>query len=210
MKDVKCELSEENSSKEVCEIQRLLRDAKESVVSLEALVNKFMPLILKAAKYYCVSSDILPDAISEGSLAFIRCIEKYPLDSPIPFPYYAKRAVYSHIRYYCSKEITRHDNTISIHSPVNGCDDITLEDTISSEEGLEDEFFRRSSFLEIIDYIQNLNDLEREVLERHYFLGHSLKKISEDLGYSYRGIKYAKSRGIKLLQSEFEGEGKYI
>lgn len=182
----------------------LIKNAKEDVHSLEILIKKFNPLILKCANIYCAGSYLYLDAVSEGTLALIKALRKYPLDSKIPFPYYAKRAVYSHIKYYTSKEITRIENLISIDSEIKGNENITIEDTLSSEETLEDEFFKKYSTLKILKTIESLTYIEKTVLQRHYFLGHSLKKIAVDIDYSYRGITYARTRGIKKLKEKLE------
>lgn len=181
----------------------LIKKAKANSFYMEKVVKKFTPLITKAARHYTYDNEMFFDALSEGQFALIKCVEKYPLDSKIPFPYYAKRYVYSHIRSFASKEINSLDNLVSIQDKVLGCDDITIEDTISSGDTLESEFFKRFDFLEILDAIANLKFIERQTIERYYFLNHSLKQIAKDLDYSYRGIKYAKSRGIEKIRDRF-------
>ncbi|MEG0371331.1 MAG: sigma-70 family RNA polymerase sigma factor [Clostridium sp.] len=178
-------------------LRRQIIDSKKDPVILEELINTFMPLILKAANIYARGD--VEDATSEGIEAFIKCVNKYPDDAKVPFPFYAKRGVYSHVRYYGSKEILKNENLLSLDSPLRGCTDITLKDTISSGEFTEDAFINKLNCLELITEIENLNYIERETIQRHYFLNHSLKKIALDTGYSYRGIKYAKQRGIDTL-----------
>ena len=181
----------------------LIKQAKVDSFYMEKVIKKFTPLITKAVRYYTYDNEMFFDALSEGQIALMKCVEKYPLDSKIPFPYYAKRYVYSHIRSFTSKEINTLDNLVSMQEKVFGCEDITIEDTISSGDTLEMEYFKRFDFLEILDAIANLKFIERQTIERYYFLNHSLKKIAKDLDYSYRGIKYAKSRGIKKIRDRF-------
>lgn len=185
------------------DIKNLLESSKTNKDSLAKLVEKFMPLIFKAAKYYTYDEELFNDAVGEGKIALIRCIERYPTDSKIPFPYYAKKFVYTYIRNFTSREISLNDNVLSINANVKGQEDITLEDTLACNVNIENDFLEKSSFLEIIDFIQNLSFIEREVIERHFFLDHKLKQIAIDLDYSYRGIRYVKSRVLKLLKERF-------
>lgn len=185
-------------------LNALIEMAKEDTLSLEILINQFKPMILKAARTYCYNTDLYSDAVSEGTVALIKCIKKYPTDSKIPFPFYAKRAVYSHIRFYTSKEISRGETLLSLNQEVKRSENVTIEETISSEDTLEDEFFKRYTTLKILETIEGLTPIEKEVMERHYFLGHTLKEIAEDTGYTYRGIKYVKTRGVNFLKAKLK------
>lgn len=162
-----------------------------------------MPLILKASKYYS-PPDLYSDSISEGTIAFIRCVKNYPLDSNIPFPHYAKKAVYSHIKNFVNREVYKSENTISINSSSINGEDITIEETLPSNINIEKEVLDSDFLKSIINHINTLSNIEKEVLKRYFFLGHSLKKVSEDTGYSYRGVKYAKSRGVKSIKEKFQ------
>ncbi|MEF9952936.1 MAG: hypothetical protein RR838_10105, partial [Clostridium sp.] len=112
-----------------------------------------------------------------------------------------KRAVYSHIRHYTSKEINRKLLLISIDSPVKGCEDITLEDTLTTGELIDETLLKKLNYLELLNAIETLDYIEKETLLRHYILLHPLKKIAKDTGYSYRGIKYVKTRSLEKLRS---------
>lgn len=180
-----------------------LEKAKDDNDILQSIIDQFMPLILKAAKYYS-PPNFYSDSVSEGTVAFINCVKKYPLDSNIPFPHYAKKAVYSHIKDFIKREIYKSENTISISTPYAGGEDITIEETLSSNINIEKDYLENDLLKSIINHIDTLSDIEKEVLKRHFFLGHSLKKVSEDTGYSYRGVKYAKSRGIKSIKDKFQ------
>ncbi|MEG2892144.1 MAG: sigma-70 family RNA polymerase sigma factor [Clostridium sp.] len=181
------------------ELRILIEDAKHNKDSMETLLEMFMPLIKKASKSYL--GDNIEDTICEGIEAFLKSLERYPKGSPIPFPHYCKRAVYSHIRHYTSKEINRKLLLISIDSPVKGCEDITLEDTLTTGELIEETLLKKLNYLELLNAIETLDYIEKETLLRHYILLHPLKKIAKDTGYSYRGIKYVKTRALEKLRS---------
>lgn len=181
------------------DLRNLIESAKHNKDSMWHLIEMFMPLIKKASNSYL--GDNVEDTICEGIEAFLKSVERYPKGSPIPFPHYCKRAVYSHIRHYTSKELNRHQGLISLDSPVKGCQDITLQDTLTTGELTEETLLKKLSHLELLTAIETLDYIEKETLLRHYILLHPLKKISTDTGYSYRGIKYAKTRALEKLRN---------
>ncbi|MEG0006193.1 MAG: sigma-70 family RNA polymerase sigma factor [Clostridium sp.] len=189
----------QNPTTEESTLKCLIQDSKENKESMGSLIEMFMPLIIKASKTYFKEGS--EDALNEGVEAFIKAVHRYDLDSKVPFPHYSKKAVYSHIRHYASREIGGGD-LVSLDSPVKGCEDINLVDTISTGELIEDDFINRISCIEILNAVETLDYIEKEVFMRHYILEHPLTKIASDLDYSYRGIKYAKTRCLKLLQKE--------
>lgn len=184
------------------ELVCLVKEAKDNGDVMEELITMFMPLIKKGAKTYFGES--CEDAISEGIEAFIKCVYRYTSSICVPFPYYCKMAVYSHVRNYSLKERTGNLNTISLDSPVKGCEDILLEDTIPDNVCIEEEFITRISHLELLNILETLDYIEKETILRHYILEHPLKRIAEDMDYSYRGIKYAKTRGLEKLRKSLK------
>lgn len=181
----------------------LVSNARKNKNDMEKIINKFMPLLKKVAKKYSKDKeDIYFECLNEGVVGFVNCINKYPLDSKVHFAQYALKAVNSHVRYFISKQQKQKENIISLSSTLTSNEELTVEETVSDNKNLEDDFIQGDLIDKVKAYVEELSDIERIVFEKYFLQGYTLKEIQEYTGYSYRGIKYAKERIISKIKND--------
>lgn len=184
-------------------MDNLIVKAKKSKNDMEELIEKFMPLIKNAAKKHSRNrEEDYYECLNEGVIGFINCVNKYPLDSKIHFAQYSLKAVNSHIYNFINKLEKKKKNTVSLNSPTDSKEELTIEETISDNKNLENDFLQSELIDKVKAYVENLNEIERIVFEKHFLKGYTLKEIQEYTGYSYRGIKYAKERIVSKIKND--------
>lgn len=184
-------------------MKQLILGAKENKDDMDKLIEKFMPLIKNAAKKHSrYIEGAYYECLNEGVIGFINCVNKYPIDSKIHFAQYSLKAVNSHIYNFIDKLERKNKNTVSLNSPIDSKEELTIEETISDNKNLENDFLQSELIEKVKSYVENLSEIERTVFEKYFLKGYTLKEIQEYTGYSYRGIKYAKERIMSKIKND--------
>ena len=91
---------------------------------------------------------------------------------------------------------------VSIYTPIynNGNDEIYLMDQISDDEEVED---RRVLKMTIQQGMKRLNQREREIINKRYFLDKTQMEIAEEIGISQAQVSRLEKSALKIIFSDF-------
>lgn len=178
-------------------------------------------LVRKVAIHYAKDNwNELDDYIQEGNIGLIKAIEKYNPDKGTKFSTYAIYWIYQSINRYIANHKT---DTVSLDTPVNEDEDVTLMDTIKdnnppTEELIEDKIIREK----IRDLIhEKLTLQEQQVIKMKYGFYHdclTYKQIADIIGTSIQRAssihntaigKLRRTKLIMILKAERDIDKKY-
>ncbi len=121
---------------------------------------------LKKLKMY----HLLDEYYDVGMIGLVKASKNYTEEKG-KFSTYAVACISNEIKQEFRKQSAgkRKGETISLSKKIY--DDITLEETISSEECIEDELIRKEQFEIMYKLLNDLEDSERELIKKYYGVG---------------------------------------
>ena len=168
--------------------------------TIEHLVNSHMKLIISIARKYASTMHDIDDLISVGKVSLVNNISKYDSSKGVKFSTFIYPCIKNAILSYIQKE-SKHDNTISIDEPLLDSDDeITIEDTLSSQDKDIKDIYEEKELREyILEIISTLNEKEQQIVILLFGFKNDVcykpKEIAKILGFSTEYI-YTKIRYI--------------
>lgn len=180
-------------------MKELVIKAKTDKSAALVILKSFEPLIKKCMKMYVRNFDYYDDALQDGYLTILKCVEKYDLSSEYPFPAYARIAVIHNMRSFAKKI----KDEVSLDEPL--CEEGgTILDTIKSDVNIESTEIQ-SEILRTLQYaLGKLSKKQREIIYAYYFKNIPLKDIAKNKRCHYMAVVKLKERGINALRMEFE------
>jgi RNA polymerase sporulation-specific sigma factor len=174
-------------------VEKLVEKAKsKDEVATGEIIEKFKYLILKEASRYHVPGYELEDLVQHGYLSVIRAIAMYKLGSN-SFYGYCISAIKMNFKALLKGEI-KHFREV----PNNEMLDF---DTAGDYEfTLEDEVIAYDEMKKLYVAIDNLEPLERKLIERYYFKNQTLGEIACDGDMSYHQIVRMKKGVLSKLR----------
>lgn len=194
------------------ELAQLIKNGEERELELWEQVKRYaLKTAYKWVKAFKTRSDVdVDDLVIESYIAMCEALKTYERDGGSFNTWYG----YHLKNRYCAAYGLRTKRTakdplndaISIHTPVEGAEDITIEDTIEdprsaeSFERVERELYNQQLHAVLCVALTAIPAQCREVIDRRYFGGHTIKDIAADLGTQASVISSRERQGLHALR----------
>lgn len=160
--------------------------------------------VLKKLKMY----HLIDDYYDIGMIGLVKA-GKYYTEEKGKFSTYACKVIANEIKSEIRKlnSTKRTGETVSINQVIyNGGDnEITLEDTISSNINIEDEIIHKDQCSKMYKAIEHLNEKEKKVIKAYYGIGEkelNQKEISKLTNLSQAQISRTLTKAIEKIRKE--------
>lgn len=181
-----------------CMREMVIKARKNEEVRIEIL-NNFEPLMKKCIRIYVKDYSYFDDAMQEARITVLQCIKRYDINSPIPFEGYVKRGVIYSIRDFAH----RIRSYVSLDDEINE-DGGTLHDILKSDQDIEGEKIHRDELIELKMAFEKLPENYKNILQKFYFEGISLREISNNRRCHYMNVVKLKDRALKNLREQLD------
>ncbi|MEG0708439.1 MAG: sigma-70 family RNA polymerase sigma factor [Cellulosilyticaceae bacterium] len=164
--------------------------------SREELWEAFAPLRYSWAKRIVLSGWEWEDLQQEAYILLIEAIRQYDSTRGMSFEGYYKVSLYN----WGYKKYRKRQEYLGIVS------DITEQDAYqvpTYTEDIADNIYLQACCVRAVELLRGLDDLDRELLTRHYFANQTLKAVGESLGLKDKAAYTRVSRILKKLRSRF-------
>lgn len=185
--------------------------ANNSEEAKKILVERNLRLVVYIAKKFENSGVNIEDLISIGTIGLMKAINTFDVNKNIKLATYASRCIENEILMYLRRN-NRTKNEVSIDEPLNTDGDgneLLLSDILGSDEdgifkNLETEADKRI----IGDYLNNLNDREKCIMELRFGFRHgeekTQKEVADLLGISQSYISRIEKKIIHNMKREIK------
>lgn len=181
-----------------CNVRDIVLRARENNEEKFKLVRSFEPLIKKCIRVYLYDKSYYEDAIQEGYITVLSCINRYDINSTFPFEAYVKRSVIYSIRDF-SKRI-RSEVSLNEESEEGG----SLMDILQSDTDIEGNYLKYEENEKLKGAIESLTFDQKKVIEEFFIINKSMREISKNKRCHYMSIVQLKDRALKKLRNEME------
>lgn len=161
------------------------------------LVMRFEPLIKKCVKFYIRDFFHYEDAMQEGYLTILKCIQRYDAASKSEFPAYVKTAMIHNMRDYGKKIV----NCLSLDEPITETGG-TLMETLKSEVNIEGDEIKSEEIAAMLKAFEGLTIKQREIIEIVYFNNVSMRDLCRNRRCHYMTIVKLKERALDKLRRD--------
>jgi RNA polymerase sporulation-specific sigma factor len=181
------------------EIETLVLKAKSGdKYSLEEVLNKFTPFIIKTARSIFISGMGMEDLIQEGYISVMKAVKSYDIYRNRSFIPYAVNAVKNNY-FYMIRQKARYNSDISMQTSIG--EGITLGDTFEDDLDIEEDYVCREDLTRLKAALDKLTYEERcEILSYFNDDGKSLKQIAEDKSIKYTTLIKRKNALVSKLK----------
>ncbi|MBQ8624271.1 MAG: sigma-70 family RNA polymerase sigma factor [Oscillospiraceae bacterium] len=146
------------------------------------LISRFLPTVRRLARVYALNPNDQDDLFSEGLLGLMNSVKTYNSDKKASFSTYASVCISNRM----INAIKKSDRILKREE--------NLDDSVaSSDSSPESILIERESVSELVDGLQYLSTLERDVFLL-YIHGESYQKIAEVLNTSPKSVDNALRR----------------
>lgn len=173
--------------------------AREDEEERVRLIKSFEPLIKKCIRVYLRDKSYFDDAMQQGYMTVMMCIDRFDVNSGYPFNAYVKRSVIYSIRDFAKK--IRFN--LSLDEEVNE-EGGRLIDILSSDVDIEGDKIKYDDILELYSAIKELPEKQKRVIEDFYFKDISLTEMSKMRRCHYMTVVKLKERAIKTLRKSIK------
>lgn len=119
----------------------LIFEARKNDEKKVLILKKFEPLLKKCFSLYVKDREYFEDAMQEGRMTILKCINNFKFDSNVPFEAYVKRAVINSFRdfarrvkfEYMSLDLEMTEDGSLMHEVIPA--DICIEEDVVKKEG---------------------------------------------------------------------------
>lgn len=160
-------------------------------------------LVIKIAKGYAKSREILEELIGEGTIGLVRASKKFDPDKGVPFSSFAWIYINNEIKDFLKK----HDrNTISFDS-VFSSDGLLLSETLADHKTMnaEQNMIRMELSGALAKGIEQLHPREAWIMRRYYgldgFEPMTMQEIGEYIGVSKQYINQLHKESLDFLKN---------
>ncbi len=183
-------------SKSMKEMVIMARKYEEAEVEI---LKNFEPLMKKCIRIYVKDYSYFEDAMQEARFTVLQCINRYDINSPIPFEGYVQRGVIYSIRDFAY----RIKSCVSLDDEINE-DGGTLHDILEGDQDIEGEKIYREELMELRRAFERLPENYKNIIQKFYFEKMSLREICSNRRCHYMTVVKLKERAIKSLREQLE------
>lgn len=171
--------------------------------SMEELLIRFKPLIVKNARSTFISGLDENDFIQIGYLTILKALKKYDKSKSnnfVSYIYYSLRNNY----YYEVRQKCRYKTEISLNKPI--ADGIELGDELKDPDNLEDMVFHKELLDKVFSEIRSLPLDEKKLIKFIYIEKRSLVEYCKINNIAYNTGAKRKERILKKLRMRLKTE----
>lgn len=161
------------------------------------LIEQYQPLVFKEAMRWNIHTDLLLDALQEGTLGLMEAVERYDHSRGVAFPLFAVHCIRGAILDYLKREGAV--SAMSLDAPDE--QGLTLQDTLCDDSQDPAEAASRQFLLEKVSgVLQRLPEKEQAVVEGVYLKDVEQKHLAKALDISLPYVYRLQKRGIRRVR----------
>lgn len=161
------------------------------------LIEQYQPLVFKEAMRWNIHTDLLLDALQEGTLGLMEAVERYDHSRGVAFPLFAVHLIRGAILDYLKREGAV--SAMSLDAPDE--QGLTLQDTLCDDSQDPAEAASRQFLLEKVSgVLQRLPEKEQAVVEGVYLKDVEQKHLAKALDISLPYVYRLQKRGIRRVR----------
>lgn len=161
------------------------------------LIEQYQPLVFKEAMRWNIHTDLLLDALQEGTLGLMEAVERYDHSRGVAFPLFAVHRIRGAILDYLKREGAV--SAMSLDAPDE--QGLTLQDTLCDDSQDQAEAASRQFLLEKVSgVLQRLPEKEQAVVEGVYLKDVEQKHLAKALDISLPYVYRLQKRGIRRVR----------
>lgn len=161
------------------------------------LIEQYQPLVFKEAMRWNIHTDLLLDALQEGTLGLMEAVERYDHSRGVAFPLFAVHRIRGAILDYLKREGAV--SAMSLDAPDE--QGLTLQDTLCDDSQDPAEAASRQFLLEKVSgVLQRLPEKEQAVVEGVYLKDVEQKHLAKALDISLPYVYRLQKRGIRRVR----------
>lgn len=161
------------------------------------LIEQYQPLVFKEAMRWNIHTDLLLDALQEGTLGLMEAVERYDHSRGVAFPLFAVHRIRGAILDYLKREGAV--SAMSLDAPDE--QGLTLQDTLCDDSQDPAEAASRQFLLEKVSGVrQRLPEKEQAVVEGVYLKDVEQKHLAKALDISLPYVYRLQKRGIRRVR----------
>ena len=183
-------------------MKELLKKAKEGDrASIEALLNKFEPLIKKSSRKYYINGYEQRDVKQLAYMATLKAIKKFDTEKSNYFPLYVKRTIQNSIY----KELLKSKEKFNVNKTNKELKPITEIENIEDKSiNIDEEIIKKERREILINLINKMAPEERELIIEIFIEEKTLKKYAEEKNMKYHRVFYLKKKILQKIESFLE------
>lgn len=173
-------------------VETIIENAKEGDAgAINALIERYKYLIIKEAARYHIPGYDFEDVVQHGYLSVIKAVHKYRLGSNSADGYFIN-TIKNNFKDLLKGKV-KHYREIP--------DDSLLDiNTQSYEFTLEDQIIAYEQVKKLYEALDKLSEEDRDIIERFYLKGESLKEIACDMDEGYYKAVRIKEKALMELR----------
>lgn len=161
------------------------------------LIEQYQPLVFKEVMRWNIHTDLLLDALQEGTLGLMEAVERYDHSRGVAFPLFAVHRIRGAILDYLKREGAV--SAMSLDAPDE--QGLTLQDTLCDDSQDPAEAASRHFLLEKVSgVLQRLPEKEQAVVEGVYLKDVEQKHLAKALDISLPYVYRLQKRGIRRVR----------
>lgn len=161
------------------------------------LIEQYQPLVFKEAMRWNIHTDLLLDALQEGTQGLMEAVERYDHSRGVAFPLFAVHRIRGAILDYLKREGAV--SAMSLDAPDE--QGLTLQDTLCDDSQDPAEAASRQFLLEKVSgVLQRLPEKEQAVVEGVYLKDVEQKHLAKALDISLPYVYRLQKRGIRRVR----------
>lgn len=161
------------------------------------LIEQYQPLVFKEAMRWNIHTDLLLDALQEGTLGLMEAVERYDHSRGVAFPLFAVHRIRGAILDYLKREGAV--SAMSLDAPDE--QGMTLQDTLCDDREDPVKAASRQFLLEKVSgVLQRLPEKEQAVVEGVYLKDVEQKHLAKALDISLPYVYRLQKRGIRRVR----------
>lgn len=161
------------------------------------LIEQYQPLVFKEAMRWNIHTDLLLDALQEGTLGLMEAVERYDHSRGVAFPLFAVHRIRGAILDYLKREGAV--SAMSLDAPDE--QGMTLQDTLCDDrEDPVEAASHQFLFEKVSGVLQRLPEKEQAVVEGVYLKDVEQKHLAKALDISLPYVYRLQKRGIRRVR----------
>lgn len=164
----------------------------------EWIIDSLKPLVTSYSKKYGGQVGWNDELYQEGALQILQALKDFDPSKKVPFLGF----VTVRIKHYYQNKRRKNKSTKSLDQPIGEEEGISLIDLLQDENiSIEVDYIKEEDKKRLIVAINNLDDLEKEIIEEYYLKGNMLKSIAEKRNLHYVTVAKRKARALEKLKN---------
>lgn len=166
--------------------------------AVEMLLHTFQPLMLSMVQKYIYQPADYEDGLQEASVVLMETLKAYQFELGVPFPFYLKNRLFHYFVELAKKNAKEKERQSFVED-----EDLNAQQERCAGESraaLREEEVKSARYAQLEKALKELTPEQREVIERRYYKGESIKAIAEKKGVSVITIEKRRAAGIRRLK----------